>query len=86
MGFLQLRRFSPYSKTENRTFDFTKKELKQLDFKVIEHNPKSVENIEPVDIIHVPFQDTRWIDEEIIEALDYALENNSLVDECASNI
>lgn len=86
LGFLQLRRFSPYSKTENRTFDFTKKELKQLDFKVIEHNPKSVEHIEPVDIIHVPFQDTRWIDEEIIEALDYALENNSLVDECASNI
>ncbi len=86
LGFLQLRRFSPYSKTENRTFDFTKKELKQLDFKMIEHNPKSVENIEPVDIIHVPFQDTRWIDEEIIEALDYALENNSLVDECASNI
>ena len=86
LGFLQLRRFSPYSKTENRTFDFTKKELKQLDFKVIEHNPKSVESIEPVDIIHVPFQDTRWIDEEIIEALDYALENNSLVDECASNI
>lgn len=86
LGFLQLRRFSPYSKTENRTFDFTKKELKQLDFKVIEHNPKSVENIEPADIIHVPFQDTRWIDEEIIEALDYALENNSLVDECASNI
>lgn len=85
LSFMQLRQFSPYTRTENRTFSFSKKELKKLDFKVIEHNPKSVEHIEPIDVIHVPFQNPRWIDKEIIDALEYAKKNNCLFDECTSN-
>lgn len=85
LSFMQLRQFSPYTRTENRTFSFSKKELKKLDFKVIEHNPKSVEHIEPIDVIHVPFQNPRWIDKEIIDALEYAKKNNCLFDESTSN-